>query len=118
MARTGGTRKLPLPASVAYGLERLGLVPFTPAGADSKGAHHYMLPSRPAFTVTLTASRIPGESAVIAQWEGQAPDRYEPDALLRLLQFRVDQAQSPTQRAADILDQMGIGVPLDYRVGA
>ena len=118
MARTGGTRKLPLPPSVVVGLEGLGLVPFTPAGADSKGAHHYMLPARPAFVVTLTASRIPGESAVIVQWEGSKPDRIEPDTLITLLRHRIAAVTSPTQLAAEILDQMGIGVPLDYRVGA
>ena len=110
MARTGGTRKLPLPPSVVVGLEGLGFVPFTPAGADSKGAHYFMLPARPAFTVTLTASRIPGESAVIAQWEGVKPDRIEPDTLITLLRHRVIEATSPTQKAADILDQLGIGV--------
>lgn len=109
MARTGGTTRLPLPPSVVVGLEGLGLVPFTPAWQTTKGAHHFMLPARPAFTVTLVASRIPGESAVIAQWEGQKPDRYEPDTLITLLRHRVAQATSPTQRAEDILDQLGVG---------
>lgn len=109
MARTGGTRKLPLPPSVVAGLEGIGLVSFDPPGTDSRGAHHYMLPARPSFTVTLTASRIPGESAVIAQWEGAAPDRLEPDTLVTLLRHRVAELTSPTQRASDILDRLGVG---------
>lgn len=108
MARTGGTTRKPLPPSVVVGLTGLGLVAFTPPGADTKGAHHFMLPARPTFVVTAVASRIPGESAVIAQWDGQASDRFEPDTLITLLRHRVAQVTSPTQRAADILDQLGI----------
>jgi len=110
MARTGGSTRLPLPPSALVGLEGLGLVAVTPPGADTKGAHHFMLPARPQFVVTAVASRIPGESAVIAQWEGQAPERIEPDTMVTLLRHRIRELTSPTQRASDILDQLGIGV--------
>lgn len=108
MARTGGTTRLPLPPSAVVGLEGLGLVNFTPPGTDTKGAHHFMLPARPQFTVSLVASRIPGESAVVATWPGQRAHRVEPDTMITLLRHAIAAATSPTQRAADILDQLGI----------
>lgn len=108
VARTGGKTRLPLPQSVVLGLENLGLIALTPPGTPTTGPHYFMHPARPTFIVALVASRIPGDAAVIASWPEVKADRYEPDTLIRVLEGVVRQVTSPTQRAADILDSLGV----------
>lgn len=110
MARTRGSARLPLPESLVQGLEGLGFQPFTPPGTiASKGTHTFVLMQRPTFTIQVVASNLPGESAVTAIWPGSPAQRIETDTLLRVLGGEVATALSPSQRASDILDGLGIG---------
>ena len=107
MAKTGGTARLPLPASLEVALAGAGFVRYDPAGLDAKAAPHSFVHRRhPRLTLQATASRIPGDAAVIVQWSGQAPIRVEIDALIRILEQTVADADHPSRRADQLLDEL------------
>lgn len=111
MARTRGTSRLPLPPSLVLVLDELGFQPFTPPGkVASKSTHTYVLMSRPTFTIQLVASNIPGDTAVTAVMPSMPATRIDVDGLIAVLRAEVRRVLSPSQRANDILDQLGIGV--------
>lgn len=88
MASTNGTKTKPLPPSLVQGLESLGFVELAghtfPSATGERGArkvHVYALPRHPHLKFMATASNIPGDTAVIAEWQGHY-QRLEADAWL------------------------------------
>jgi len=104
MPKTGGKRRLPLPESFELALGNLGLVPFeNPSGTPNYGPHAFVLRAAPKFILEATASNIPGESAVTAQWPGQRPTRFEVDPLIRILEAEIARVTHPSKLRTDLL---------------
>lgn len=92
MSKTHGRTALPLPASLRTGLEGLGMVVMT--ATEPPVWRH---PLAPELRLTVVASNIPGDTAVLATW-GTKPDRVEADVLLAQAFLKVEAARRGESR--------------------
>ena len=96
MAKTRGRTTLELPEALLIALGRLGYRRL--AEEDSSSIPLFKHPKHPQLFLEVTRTNLPGDTHLIARWQGQNATRIDADLLIAKLTLQLRSAGHPVRR--------------------